>query len=118
MRWLRSQGRYDGGMGRLNFDAPVEELQEDVAAPESVDRPVVAGTGALFGEDEEIPPTWTEGGDVYHVTEKCTRLRAIRKARRVQSKAEELRTNSVCTKRLLNAGCAASAAGGVSSTSA
>jgi hypothetical protein len=85
VRRVRSQGRYDGGMDRLNFDAPVEELQ-DVAAPGSVERPVVAGTGALFGEDEELPPTWAEGSDVYHVTEKCTRLRTIRKNRRVQSK--------------------------------
>ncbi|MDE3104500.1 MAG: hypothetical protein KGK08_04930 [Acidobacteriota bacterium] len=32
----------------------------------------------------EIPPTWCEGSDVYHTTEKCTRLQAIPRHRRVR----------------------------------
>jgi hypothetical protein len=31
----------------------------------------------------EIPPTWCENSDVFHTTEKCTRLQAIRKDQRI-----------------------------------
>jgi hypothetical protein len=32
----------------------------------------------------EIPPTWCEGSDVFHTTEKCTRLQAIPTVKRVR----------------------------------
>ncbi len=41
---------------------------------------------SLFGDDLELPPTWTEGSSIYHTTEKCTRLQAIRRNRRVSGK--------------------------------
>jgi len=31
----------------------------------------------------EIPPTWCEGSDVFHTTEKCKRLQAIPRGRRI-----------------------------------
>ena len=34
----------------------------------------------------EIPPTWGEGSNVYHVTERCTRLQAVAPARRCTSR--------------------------------
>jgi hypothetical protein len=34
----------------------------------------------------EIPPTWCENSDVFHTTEKCTRLQAIRKNQRISGK--------------------------------
>jgi hypothetical protein len=33
----------------------------------------------------EIPPTWCEGSDVYHTTEKCNRLQAIHRNRRIKA---------------------------------
>jgi hypothetical protein len=34
----------------------------------------------------EIPPTWCVNSDVFHTTEKCTRLQAIRKNQRITGK--------------------------------
>jgi hypothetical protein len=34
----------------------------------------------------EIPPTWSEGAAVFHITEKCTRLQAIHRNRRITGK--------------------------------
>ncbi len=34
----------------------------------------------------EIPPTWVEESDVFHTTEKCTRLQAIPRNRREQGR--------------------------------
>jgi hypothetical protein len=31
----------------------------------------------------EIPPTWSEDSGIYHTTEKCTRLQAIHRNRRL-----------------------------------
>jgi hypothetical protein len=42
--------------------------------------------GSLFGEELELPPTWSEGSEVFHTQEKCSRLREIRKNKRVTSK--------------------------------
>jgi hypothetical protein len=42
--------------------------------------------GSLFGEELELPPTWSEGSEVFHTTERCNRLQAIRKNRRMTSK--------------------------------
>jgi len=46
------------------------------------DRPITA----LFGDEPELPPTWSEGSEVYHTTEKCNRLKTIKKNRRIQGK--------------------------------
>jgi hypothetical protein len=34
----------------------------------------------------ETPPTWCEGGEVFHITNKCSHLKAIRKNRRITGK--------------------------------
>ena len=34
----------------------------------------------------EIPPTWAEGSGVFHISERCTRLRVIPKSERVTGK--------------------------------
>jgi hypothetical protein len=34
----------------------------------------------------EIPPTWGEGSEVYHTTERCNRLRAVAPTRRRSSR--------------------------------
>lgn len=31
----------------------------------------------------EIPPTWCEGSEVFHTTEKCNRLQAIHRNKRI-----------------------------------
>jgi hypothetical protein len=45
-------------------------------------------SGSLFIEQPEltpeIPPTWCEGSSVFHITEKCSRLKAIPQAKRVR----------------------------------
>ena len=41
---------------------------------------------SLFDEDKELPPTCVEGSDVFHTTEKCQRLQAIPRNRRVSGK--------------------------------
>jgi hypothetical protein len=34
----------------------------------------------------EIPPTWTEGSAVFHITGRCGRLRVIPKSKRISGK--------------------------------
>jgi hypothetical protein len=34
----------------------------------------------------EIPPTWAEGSDVFHITDKCNRLQSIHLNNRVTGK--------------------------------
>ncbi len=41
---------------------------------------------SLFGEHNLLPPTWVEGSNVFHTTEKCQRLQAIPRNRRVSGK--------------------------------
>ena len=53
--------------------------------------PETVQTGLLFDETHpdltpEIPPTWCEGSEVFHTTEKCTRLKAIHRNKRIQGK--------------------------------
>ena len=47
-------------------------------------------TATLFPTEPEltpeIPPTWCEGSEVYHLTEKCSRLKAIQRNKRVSGK--------------------------------
>lgn len=39
-----------------------------------------------FGDEAELPPTWTEGSLIFHTTGKCTRLQAIGRNRRISGK--------------------------------
>lgn len=66
----------------LDFDAatPRAELEAESIAPSSPELP------AGFGEEPELPPTWTEDSLIFHTTEKCTRLQAIRKNRRISGR--------------------------------
>jgi hypothetical protein len=53
--------------------------------------PETVQTGLLFDETHpdltpEIPPTWCEGSEVFHTTEKCTRLQAIQRNKRITGK--------------------------------
>jgi hypothetical protein len=34
----------------------------------------------------EIPPTWCDGSDVFHTTEKCSRLQTIHRNKRITGK--------------------------------
>jgi hypothetical protein len=47
-------------------------------------------TATLFPTEPEltpeIPPTWCEGSEVFHITEKCSRLKAIQRNKRVSGK--------------------------------
>jgi hypothetical protein len=43
-------------------------------------------TVALFGEEPELPPTWSEGSLVFHTTQKCQRLQAIKRNKRITGK--------------------------------
>ncbi len=67
----------------LDFSLPVPEQ-----APNSAHSAPPPRTGApvadpQFGEEPDLPPTWSEGSRIFHTTEKCTRLQAIRRNRRV-----------------------------------
>ncbi len=45
-------------------------------------------SASLFTEQPdltpEIPPTWCEGSSVFHITEKCNRLKSIPPAKRIR----------------------------------
>jgi hypothetical protein len=79
-------------MLRLDFSAPVAtETPEDASTHcGSVAQlePTTARAAAmhLFGDEPELPPTWSEGSAMYHTSEKCNRLRAILPNNRVQGK--------------------------------
>ena len=65
----------------LDFTQPVTESEPAFPAPASpaATKPVVPA----FGEEPELPPTWSEHSRIFHTTEKCTRLQAIRRNRRI-----------------------------------
>jgi len=67
---------------RLDFAAEVDPVRE----VEGVEAPVLAAEGAvaghLFDDIDELPPTWSRDGRIYHTTEKCSRLRAIKRNNR------------------------------------
>ena len=65
-------GRFDfGSVGK------VKAVSEQPAAAKSGP----SGT-ALFEEHDELPPTWSREGKIYHTSEKCSRLRAIKRNNR------------------------------------
>jgi hypothetical protein len=43
-------------------------------------------TASLFGDEPEVPPTWSENSDVFHTAGSCNRLKAIRKNKRITGK--------------------------------
>ena len=48
---------------------------------------VPARTTPLFPEqDTTLPPTWVDGAEVYHTVAQCSRLREIRRNRRLTGK--------------------------------
>ena len=63
----------------LDFSAPTPtpEAQPEPAAA------VATAADPAFGEEPELPPTWSEHSRIFHTTEKCTRLQAIRRNRRI-----------------------------------
>lgn len=72
---------------QLDFSAPVNEpLAPAVkSAAEAVGKQARAAVPA-FGEEPELPPTWSEGSHIFHTTEKCMRLQSIRRNRRMTGK--------------------------------
>ncbi len=63
----------------LDFSAPVASSQEEP----SPDEPRSPPPPPAFGEEPDLPPTWSEHSRIFHTTEKCTRLQAIRRNRRI-----------------------------------
>ena len=63
---------------QLTFGGGVPPTPDEETA-----EPVAPGQPKLFGEEPEMPPTWSEGSLVFHTTEKCSRLQAIRRNRRI-----------------------------------
>ncbi len=83
---------------RLDFNA--EPAPTDSSPGESVEAPHPSGAegredhpasaaGAaprattIFGEQDELPPTWSEHSTIFHTWAKCTRLQSIRRNRRI-----------------------------------
>ena len=67
----------------LDFSLPIPEPEAE--PPVSVTRSQTSSPAAdpAFGEEPELPPTWSEGSRIFHTTEKCTRLQSIRRNRRI-----------------------------------
>ena len=73
----------------LDFDAPPDQNQQTSLqhpVPATIAGPASTAPAAGFGEEPELPPTWSEHSRIFHTTEKCTRLQAIRPNRRVSGK--------------------------------
>jgi hypothetical protein len=52
--------------------------------PETVQTPLLFPTQPDL--TPEIPPTWSDGSEIFHTTEKCTRLQAIQRNKRITGK--------------------------------
>ena len=37
----------------------------------------------IFGDEDNLPPTWSEHSRIYHTSARCTRLQSIRRNRRI-----------------------------------
>ena len=61
----------------FSLPAPEPEPHPPVSSPRS------SSSAPAFGEEPELPPTWSEHSRIFHTTEKCTRLQAIRRNRRI-----------------------------------
>ena len=76
-------------MPLLDFSQPVAQLKpvpqgadsQSLTEPQPPRPP--QGTAPAFGEEPDLPPTWSEHSRIFHTTEKCTRLQAIRRNRRI-----------------------------------
>ena len=63
----------------LDFSAPVSPANAEPKRNETTLTP----RPPAFGEEPDLPPTWSEHSRIFHTTEKCTRLQAIRRNRRI-----------------------------------
>ena len=71
----------------LRFAAPVPASEHAAAASvPHAPRSSAAATAPSFGQEPELPPTWSENSRIFHTTAKCTRLQAIRPNRRISGK--------------------------------
>ena len=53
----------------------------DDASPTGVS--AVPRPTTIFGDQDELPPTWSEHSTIFHTWAKCTRLQSIRRNRRI-----------------------------------
>ncbi len=69
----------------LDFSLPLPEPEADSPKSHvpSQASPSAPSPEPAFGEEPELPPTWSEQSRIFHTTEKCTRLQAIRRNRRI-----------------------------------
>ena len=67
----------------LDFSRPAPDPEGEPATAVPPPRSSSPAIAPAFGEAPELPPTWSEGSRIFHTTEKCTRLQAIRRNRRV-----------------------------------
>ena len=64
----------------LDFSAPAATQPHPITPPSA---PAATAPEPAFGEEPDLPPTWSEHSRIFHTTEKCTRLQAIRRNRRI-----------------------------------
>ncbi len=67
----------------LDFSAPTPDPEPAGLCEEPA---TVVRSQPAFGEEPDLPPTWSEHSRIFHTTEKCTRLQAIRRNRRITGK--------------------------------
>jgi hypothetical protein len=75
------------------------EDHEPNAAPDGVCCPAGQSDGAtesLFGEDFDLPPTWSKDSRFYHTSEKCSRLKSIARSNRDDGKPGRREHCAVC----------------------
>lgn len=78
-----AQGKFPDHLQLLDFSLPVPESEEATATPVLPPSTAARPPAPAFGEEPELPPTWSEHSRIFHTTEKCTRLQAIRRNRRI-----------------------------------
>lgn len=67
----------------LEFSAPVPETIDTAQIGAAKTLAAARAAEPAFGEEPDLPPTWSENSRTFHTTEKCTRLQAIRRNRRI-----------------------------------
>ena len=73
---------------RLDFNAEPSSAHPAGGEPDRTSQPATAGaptprSPTIFGEQDELPPTWSEDSGIFHTWAKCTRLQSIRRNRRI-----------------------------------
>ena len=68
---------------RLDFSGAVPQGEDQAAEATTPQGSSAVAQDPAFGEEPELPPTWSEHSHIFHTTEKCTRLHAIRRNRRI-----------------------------------